>query len=324
MLTLHNSELEVTLEPSYGAQIISIARPNSGSNALAHYDWATPARARDGQRYNDNTQEWLSNYRGGWQELFPNSGEASVARDTVTPFHGEVSTASWDIVENSPVSCTLQVATRLPLMLTRTMTLCPDSPCLLVEEQVDNLADFAVDCVWAHHPVFPALPGTRIDLPSCEVAVEPVDHDGLSSYGGRWPALQSHDGNDIDLSKITHGTRHRLTYHHCLPEGWAALRPPNGSLQPGVALAWDLETWPYLWMWMLAGTSEFPWYGRARLVGLEPNRAWPSDGLAGAVNRNQQLTIKGGMSHHAWVTFRLLEDTSPVWGVTQDGALRRS
>ena len=88
-----------------------------------------------------------------------------------------------------------------------------------------------------------------------------------------------------------------------------------------MALAWDLETWPHLWMWLLGGTSEFPWFGRARMIGLEPNRSWPFDGLTGAISRGQQLTVPRGGSHHSWLTYRLLDDDTPVTGLGRDGIL---
>lgn len=322
MLTLHNTEIEVVVEPEFGAQIVSMNRPGAGVNALAHYDWSTPLRARDGHRYGDSSSDWLSNYRGGWQELFPNSGAESPALETVTPFHGEVSTTGWSVVEADATSCTLRTGTRLPLVLTRRMRLQVDSPTLLIEERVENHAQFDVPCVWAHHPTFPAPDGTRVDLPACSVAVEPANHNGLAATGGTWPVVDSQHGGEVDLSVIDGSVAHRLTYQYSLAQGWVAVRPPAAENRPGVALAWDLKTWPALWMWLLADSPEFPWYGRARMVGLEPNRAWPFDGLHGAIQRGQHLTLPAGGHHTTWLTVRLLDRTDiPVSGVNRDGTV---
>jgi len=320
LLVLRSAHLEVVVDPTYGAEIRSITRPGETANSLAHYNWSTPARARDGQRYDNAALDWLSNYRGGWQECFPNSGADAPTSGITTPFHGEASTSRWEVVEIDADAATLRVASRVPLVLTRTMRLAPDAPCLFIEERIDNVGPFDVDCIWAHHPVFPALAGTRIDLPPCEVAVEPANHDGVLPEGGRWPRVPGPDG-DVDLSLVDDRTAHRLTYQHGLTAGWVALRPPTDQSTPGMALAWDLETWPHLWMWLLGGTSEFPWFGRARMIGLEPNRSWPFDGLTGAISRGQQLTVPRGGSHHSWLTYRLLDDDTPVTGLGREGIL---
>jgi hypothetical protein len=321
MLLMRSDHLEVVVDPGYGAEIVSITSPGSPVNALAHHDWMTPARARDGQRYPTVAQDWLSNYRGGWQECFPNSGAESSVAGTVTPFHGEVSTTAWQVLEATATDAVLQVPTRLPLVLTRRMRLAADAPVLYVEERVQNVGTFDVDCVWGHHPVFPAVPGTTIDLPSCAVEVEPANHDGVDLDGGSWPVIPGAAG-DVDLSQIDDATIHRLTYQHSLAQGWVALRPPAGAANPGIAMAWDIETWPNLWMWLMAGTVEFPWYGRARWVGLEPNRSRPFDGLDGAVGRGQQLTVPAGTAHEAWLTFRLLDNpAASVNGMDRDGIL---
>lgn len=324
MITLENRHIKVTLEPEFGAQILSIKEPNSSANALAHYDtWRSPPRARDGHRYGDNTTEWLSNYRGGWQELFPNSGAESAAHGGVTtPLHGEVSTSRWDVLAKNPTTCTLRVGARIPLTLTRTMTLAPDSATLLINETVYNDGPEPLEYIWGHHPAFPSMAGSRIDLPPCKVAVEHPSPGCAVSREGDWPLVSgTHDF--VDLSLVTADVQNRLTYQHSLAAGWAAYRPPASANQPGIAMAWDIETWPALWIWTLSGTAEFPWFGRARIVGMEPNRSWPSDGLDGARTRGQQLRLEPGQSHDAWLTVRLVTDNldTPIRGVDRSGSI---
>lgn len=325
MITLENRHMKVIFEPEHGAQIVSISEPHEGINALAHYDnWRSPTRARDGHRYENSTTDWLSNYRGGWQELFPNSGSESSAHDVTTPLHGEVSTSKWEVVARSQTSCTVRVGARVPLTLTRIMTLDPQTASLLIAETVTNDCDEPLDFIWGHHPVVPLIVGGRIDLPQCTVAVEASNPGNLQAREGTWPRVAALDG-DADLSFVSDDVENRLTYQHSLAGGWVAYRPTPESNQPGIAMAWDLETWPTLWLWTLSRAGGFPWFGRAQFVGIEPNRSWPTDGLDGARGRNQQLRLAPGRSLQTWLTLSLITDRldSPVVGVDRSGRIWR-
>jgi hypothetical protein len=242
----------------------------------------------------------------------------------MTPFHGEASTTAWAVVEANPEEVTLRVGTHVPLVLTRRMRLQPGEPVLLIDEWVENVGPIDLDFVWAHHPVFPAVPGSNIDLPNCQVAVERSDADGLDPRGGKWPIVGGVDA-DVDLRVLPDGTHHRLTYQRELSEGWVALRPPAGSPNPGVAIAWDLATWPHMWMWLMTCAPEFPWFGRAQHVGLEPNRGTSVDGIDGAKLRGEHLRLAPGATHAAWLTLRLLaEGSAMVKGLDRQGIIRSS
>ncbi|WP_344832616.1 hypothetical protein [Nonomuraea dietziae] len=42
---------------------------------------------------------------------------------------------------------------------------------------------------------------------------------------------------------------------------------------------------PYLWLWQELGAStDWPWWGAAYVVGLEPFSSMPTDGLSAAVD----------------------------------------
>ena len=41
--------------------------------------------------------EFLENYAGGWQELFPSAGDPCTYRGEPIPFHGEVATLPWEL-----------------------------------------------------------------------------------------------------------------------------------------------------------------------------------------------------------------------------------
>ena len=109
MITLANSFIEVEMDPDHGAEIMSVRRPGR-SNVLAAYDWRSPLRASRSISYGDEASDWLSEYRGGWQELFPNGGASCTVAGVPLPFHGEVSQARWRTDEQSDVSITVSTA----------------------------------------------------------------------------------------------------------------------------------------------------------------------------------------------------------------------
>jgi hypothetical protein len=59
-----------------------------------------------------------------------------------------------------------------------------------------------------------------------------------------------------------------------------------------LTVEWDLERFPYLWLWQEAGaTQEHPWNGAAYFIGIEPFSSYPSEGLPAAVANGTALTI---------------------------------
>ena len=75
-LHLSNGLINVSVNPDRGADISRLGGPDR-ANLLASYDWETQLRASESCSYGDPALDWLSDYRGGWQELFPNTGAAS-------------------------------------------------------------------------------------------------------------------------------------------------------------------------------------------------------------------------------------------------------
>ena len=64
--------MRVVANPDLGAEITHLGG-GDGANLLYMGQWKTPLRASES--YSDGSQllDWLSEYRGGWQDLFPNA-----------------------------------------------------------------------------------------------------------------------------------------------------------------------------------------------------------------------------------------------------------
>ena len=150
MIELRSPHLAVRIDPDRGAEITRLGRTD-GENVLASgEDWLGPLPATRSRSYDSDVLDWLSGYRLGWQEMFPNAGDGCTVMGVPLPFHGEASTARWEVRTATRTEVVLRTPTRLPLVLERTMTLSPDRAALYIEERIHNESAQPVPCVWGH------------------------------------------------------------------------------------------------------------------------------------------------------------------------------
>jgi hypothetical protein len=326
MIELKNAAIQVVVDPDHGAEVVRLAGAD-GINVLSAPDWRSPLPASASRSYGDETLDWLSEYRGGWQELFPNAGPPCEVMGVPLAFHGEVSRArwAWEWIEPGAFA-RMRTPARLPLVLERDMRIDPDRPVLYLEERVFNDCPFEVPYLWGHHPAFgPPLAeaGARIDLPARRIVADAgLDGPSVDVRPGSesaWPFAVGRDGGSIDLSVVPAPPVQRLLYAADLEGGWFALRNPARGL--GVAMAWDLAVFPHLWFWQeIGGSSGMPWYGRAAIAALEPASAWPSQGLAAAHRAGVAHVLEPRQTASTKLTCVLFAATdAPVAGVTTNG-----
>jgi hypothetical protein len=326
-IVLDNGALQVRVDLALGAEITHLLTP-AGQNLLFRGDWTSPLPAGLSQSYGSQPLDWLSAYRGGWQELFPNAGGGGTVLGTPLPFHGEVSRTVWQAswtTEGRDV--TLTTGTRLPLTLARRMRLDGDRPVLVLEETIENPSDLTVPYIWGHHPAFGpplAAPGARIDLPagrlSTDAGVDGALADLVPGSAHVWGRVTGRTGEPVDLSVIPATPRERLVYIEELSAGWWAIRNPANGL--GAAMRWNLEDFPNLWLWQEIGGTGFPWYGRAAVTALEPATQSPSHGLEAAIAAGtaRQLPPHGRRSTR--LVFTLFAATNdPVTAIDADGTV---
>lgn len=321
MIEVESGALRVVVDPERGGDIVFVGRPG-GANALFHETWETPLAAGRSVSYGSGTLDWLSHYRGGWQVMFPSAGAECTVDGLPHPVHGEASSAPARVVEASAGHVVLRSATRLPLRLERRISVAAERPVLLVEERIENESDRPLAYAWGHHPALAVTAGTRLDLPAGPVHVDDAfddpDADLAPGASGPWPQAATRDGGTASLDRIPEAAVERVCYLPDRPAGWAAVRDPGTGR--GVGLAWDLGAFPHLWLWQQVGGWRFPFYGRARLMGIEPVSCWPGDGLARAIERGRARTIGPRGSETAWITMSLFEaTTAPVSGVDRTG-----
>ncbi len=325
MIELRTDRLLVRVDEERGADIVHVGR-DPQHNALFHGDWLAPLRASRSVTWGDPVNDWMSEYRGDWQELFPNAGDACEVMGTPLPFHGEVSTARWEVVERADDRVVLRTAARLPLVLERTMTIDADHAALRIEERALNESDLRVPFIWGHHPAFAVTESSVLDIPADRIEASTAfpDEDGDIEPGssGTWPTLPGRDGRPVDLRLPVLPRRvHRLVWLPDMPSAWAAIRDPRSG--SGVALAWDQATFPHAWLWQEVLTPGMPWFERSRITAIEPHMSWPSEGLAAAIERGQAGWLEPRGSHETWITCALFEATDrSVGSVTRAGEVR--
>lgn len=320
MLQIGNGRLAVVMAPERGAEIRSLTL-DGGPNALAHYNWTTPAVATAAHYYGDSETDWLAGYRGGWQETIPNAGSACTVSGVPLSFHGEASILGWTVQESEDDACVLSVGLRLPLTVTRTMTVDRNRPVLRVQTSVRNESPRPVPFVWGHHPAFPAVEGTRVELPARRFTTEPAEAGDIATGGGAWPKAADHEGRAVDLRRAPDRPTMRCFYLHGHSEGWAVVHQPAG--RPSVAMSWDLNAYPATWLWQMRDDPGYPWFGRMRVLAVEPQAAWPYDGLSGAIDRGQAKVVQPNETLSSWLTMALLDEAPElqVSSVDRDGTM---
>lgn len=317
MLELHGKNVELIVDEN-GGQIRRLARPG-GPNVLAVRTWATPIPPSRTVSYGDDRIDYMAGYDGGWLETFPNFGTGGTVLGVPVPFHGDVARSRWTVTRATGDSVEMQCDGRLPVVLSRRIRLAGSA--VLVEEVARADADVDVPVLWGHHPVFPAYPGVRIDLPGGQVESradwQSDAGDLVADATGTWPDLAVAD-DVVDLSRVPPGPIMRLACVRNPPGAWAAIRDP--ASRTGVALSWDADVFRNVWIWLESGGTEFPWYGRARFLGIEPQSAASPDGIAAAIADGTALTVPAGGELSTWLTVTLFDATDdPVVGATRSG-----
>jgi hypothetical protein len=304
VIALHNNRLTVSLDESRGAEITQIAV--GPVELLAHYSWDSPIAMSRSTSYGKHRHDWLSEYRGGWQFLIPNAGPECEVDGVKLPFHGEWSRTSVDVIAQSDSMVRVRAGTRLPITVTREISLRENPDRVEIATHVHNQSDEFTSYIWGEHPAFQAFAGDSIDLPAASVA----DASGASL--GRWP-LEGSGCLDVLNDSAPHESVHFITD---LDHGWAALR----RSEVGVAMAWDARDFPHVWLWREHGSTGFPFYGRASLVAIEPACSWPGIGLAEARLRGQAIGLAPGAMRSTKMSLTPFESTgAKVTKVTLDG-----
>jgi hypothetical protein len=80
-----------------------------------------------------------------------------------------------------------------------------------------------------------------------------------------------------------------MKYLTGLREGWVALTQPKRKI--GIGLVFDTQIFSCVWLWHEFGyTQDYPWFGRAYVLGVEPQSSLPGAHESGG----RLLSLPGG------------------------------
>jgi hypothetical protein len=335
-VTLENQFLSITLLPEKGADIYSLVYKPRKMDVLWKAPWGLKKPGTGVATGGSNTEAaWLEHYEGGWQEIFPNGGDACTYKGAPLNFHGEASTLLWDytVLHKSGSRITVEFSVRLyrsPFLLRRCITIERNLTAVHFEETLLNEAEEDMHYMWGHHPAYgPSfLSGDcRLQVPARtyqehETEISPTSRVPAGS-SGPWPMVAGKNGRPLDLSIIP-GNNERVAefgYLCDLEEGWYGLI--NRKEGFGVGLAWPKEVFRYLWFWReLRGSFGYPWYGRCYVAAVEPFTTIPGTGLAKAIENGTAPILAAGAKLEVQLGAVFFEGGGEIETISTDGIVK--
>jgi galactose mutarotase-like enzyme len=301
-LYLENDALKITVLPDKGADVYELVHKPSGVDFLMK----TPQGLRPPGE--EPPSDFLDNYEGGWQELFPNTGDPCEYGGVSLRFHGEVALLSWSHVverdDGEETSVLLSVrCLKTRLLLERRMRLRGYEPVLEIEEEVTNGSDFPAEFVWGHHVVLGGdflEDGCRVDVPARtlitpEELYEPATARLAPGQTERWPLARGRGAEErVDLRHVPGpGTRsHDDAFLTDLDEGRLSVTNPRKDLE--FVLEWDAAVFRYVVLWAPYGGADLPPLTGIYGLGIEP---WVSrHNLEGASRCGESVRLDPGQS----------------------------
>jgi hypothetical protein len=245
-VSLENGALRVTILPEKGADIVELTHLSSGVDVLFRAPWELQppgALPRDGS----GELEFLWNYEGGWQELFPSVGGPCVYRGGHMPFHGEVATLPWayEVVEEGEETVAVRFSVRCratPFAVERLVRLDAGRETVALDEVVTNEGEAPAHLVWGHHcvvgPPFVGR-GCRVHVPARTIETIPELWEDTARLepGQRspWPRARLRSGGSVDLSEVPgpDAGSHDDVYLTDLEGGWAEVESPGTGPRSG-------------------------------------------------------------------------------------------
>jgi hypothetical protein len=313
---LESDALRVSVSPEVGGTISMIRHKQLGLSVLGQVPWMPVAAPLQPPAAPDEAT-WLTRYGGGWPLLFPNGGDACTFQGRFHGFHGEASISAW---EYTATAGSIRLERRfdvLPLRMRREISLVGDR--LTIRETATVEGSEPVAVMWGHHPTF----GSDLLAGDFEIATgarsvrvdqgyDPPANPLLPGASGPWPLVPGKTGT-VDLSRpAANGVGAALAFLGDFAAPWVAIRRSDNAI--AAVLSWDAAIFPYAWFWCeFGGTTDAPWHGEGRLLGIEPNATCAGAGIADAHQRGERLIVlQPGEPVTATISLRVFKPSGPI------------
>jgi hypothetical protein len=304
VIALERDGTVAIVDPAHGGEVLELIAPG-GARPLGRSPFG-PRPPRAGELDADS---WEDRYRGGWQLVAPNTGNASVVDGVEHGFHGGASTARWSVEARSASSAEL-ACEHGGLRFERRLELRDGR--LRAETRVHALAGprplVALEHVACGASVL--APGFTLSVPAgraYEVDLR-LGPTSTPDAAPAFPGVLLLDGTTEDASSWPIGRPRSREYVVAdVPEGVAEVR--NAETGEGLRLRWDVGVLPHLWIWHEARASGGRWRGAAELLGIEPSIAPHQLGLAEAIASGHARTVERASPLAWWIELEPLEAT---------------
>lgn len=279
---LESDALHVVVLPDKGAEIHRLVHRESDVDVLFTGPWGLrPPGAPPLEGSGDD--EFMWNYAGGWQELFPSVNESCSYRGRRIPFHGEVATLPWEheVVSDGGGRAEVRFTTRCratTFELERTLRVEDGRPVLEIESVATNVGDEPAHFVWGQHCVLgaPLLEdGCRLELPARTIVTRPElwEPETAALRPGQreaWPNALLREGGTTDLREIPGPERgsHDDIYVCDLEATWLAVTNPRLGLT--FRLEWEPAELAWVILWQAYGGADAPPLTGSYALGVEP------------------------------------------------------
>lgn len=261
-LTLISDHLRATVDPGHGGEVSSLVALRSGTSLLARTPF--PATAPRAGELDEDT--WTAAYRGGWQLLTPNAGDACELDGAYHGFHGRASNDPWDLLDAGLDGALLRWRGH-GLVVTRRYVVDGAS---LSATTTWEASDRPVPMLHVEHVAV----GAGLLAPEVEVRL-PGLRDGTAARRECWR---------LDR------TRAEFEALEGLSEGRVDLVNHARALR--LRLEWDVDSLPCLWLWQEVRGSGGIWDHRTEIVGLEPASTTEVRGLATATRAGRVTWVR--------------------------------
>ena len=287
---VENADLRVVLSPDIGGTVTEVFHKGLRQSVLGRVPW-DPVRLAEPGLFAATEAVWLTRYTGGWPLMFPNAGGACHFRGADHGFHGEASLAQWQATLLTNGVRLERRFIAVPVRMTRRFTL--DGDVLHLTETAEAEGTDEIEVMWGQHVTFgsdlldgPVIVEAGAARMTVDDAYDLPANPWVVGATGEWPQVPGKDGL-ADASRPS-GLMAAMAYLTGFARPFVAIRRQDGAV--GAALSWQGDVYDCVWYWCeLGGTSEPPWYGKARLIGLEPCSTPCGHGLAEAARRGARL-----------------------------------
>lgn len=271
----------LAMSPEHGAKITSLR------DTFAHREWLEQPRA--GLADFDPAVSFDEGDLCGWDEMMPTIDACRYPGTTIElAEHGDLWRTPWTLEEVSARSVTTSVfGTSLPFSLSRTVEVSAQRIDLHYSLQTRGAG--ALHLLYAAHPLFRYLPGTRIVLgagPHCLVGLRDDETSAML-----WPV----GGLDL-VDAVAPGTSRKLFLDPSARLSTVRLIDARGT---SLAMSWRLDELAYLGVWLDHGhLSAHP------VLSIEPTNGF-GDSLQRCVDRSSIAPTPGHTTRTWSISIRL-------------------